>query len=56
MAQFAAEVEHDGWSENGGRGFEHQLPHWYSQVGVGVDTIVDVHKETILLVVEVLEV
>jgi hypothetical protein len=55
-AQFAAAVEHDVWSENGGRGLEHQLPHLYSQVGVGVDTIVDVHKDTVLLVVELVEV
>ena len=31
---------HDGESLNGGSGFEHQLPHWYSQVGVGVTVVV----------------
>lgn len=50
-AQFAADVPQDPWSENGGNGFEHHLPHWYSQVGVGVDTIVDVHRDTVVLLV-----
>lgn len=55
-AQFAADVLHDPWSEKGGSGFEHQFPHRYSQVGVGVDTIVDVHSDTVLLVVGAVEV
>jgi hypothetical protein len=36
-----------------GRGFEHQLPHLYSQVGVGVTVYVDVQREAVVLVVEV---
>ena len=49
-AQFEADVEHDEWSEKGRRGFEHHLPHWYSHVGVGVDTMtVEVHSDTVLL-------
>ena len=46
-------MEHDPWSEKGGSGFEHHLPHWYSQVGVGVDTIVDVHRDAVVLLVVV---
>ena len=48
-AQLAADVVHDGWSEKGGSGFEHHFPHEYSQVGVGVDTTVEVHSDTVLL-------
>jgi hypothetical protein len=55
-AQLDAEVLQDPWSEKGGRGLEHHLPHWYSQVGVGVDTMVDVQSDTVLLVVGVDEV
>jgi hypothetical protein len=52
-AQLLAAVLHDGLSENGGSGFEHQLPHLYSQVGVGEIVVVDVHRDAVLLVVEV---
>ncbi len=36
-----------------GRGVEHQLPHLYSQVGVGVTVYVEVQREAVVLVVEV---
>ena len=53
IAQLLAAVLHDGLSEKGGSGFEHQPPHLYSQVGVGEMVVVDVHRDTVLLVVEV---
>jgi hypothetical protein len=34
-------VKHDPESENAGTGFEHHLPHLYSQVGVAEVTILE---------------
>jgi hypothetical protein len=57
MAQLAAAVVHDGWSEKGGRGFEHHEPHLYSQVGVGDTVTVEVHRDTLFVdVVDVVDV
>ena len=46
-------MRQEGLSFQVGRGFEHQLPHLYSQVGVGVTVYVDVQREAVVLVVEV---
>ncbi len=35
-SQALTAVKHEGWSENSGIGVEHQDPHLYSQVGVGL--------------------
>jgi hypothetical protein len=37
-------------SVNDGRGLEHHLPHWYSQVGVGEIVTVEVQREAVVLV------
>jgi hypothetical protein len=31
-------------------GFEHHLPHWYSQVGVAEMVVVDVQRDAVVLV------
>lgn len=40
---------------NDGIGLEHHLPHWYSQVGVGETVTVDVQKEAVVFVLDVVE-
>jgi hypothetical protein len=37
---------------NFGMGLEHQLPHLYSHVGVGTMLVVEVQRETLVLVVD----
>ena len=45
-----AAVVQESLSEKGGRGLEHQLPHLYSQVGVGEMVVVEVQREGVGLV------
>jgi hypothetical protein len=47
MRQFDAAVLQELESEKPANGFEHQLPHWYSQVGVGVTVVVTVHDDVV---------
>ena len=49
-AQFAAAVEQEPASLKGAKGLEHQLPHWYSQVGVGEMTVVEVQRDAVMRV------
>jgi hypothetical protein len=51
-AQEPAAVKHEFLSVNVGIGFEHQLPHLYSHVGVGTMLVVEVQREALVFVVD----
>lgn len=46
-------LKQEPWSVQVGRGLEHHLPHWYSQVGVGETVTVEVQREAVVFVVVV---